>query len=467
MGRWSPAKRKKCMSNRVLCQIALLIPCLACCANAEVTYSHDVAPILYRKCAACHHPNDIAPMSLVDYKSARPWAKAIREAVRLKRMPPWFADPAIGHYSNDPSLSESERQIITDWVDQGAKEGDPGGLPQTPSYIDGWRIGRPDVVFDIGQDHVLKGTSVDEYIYFTVPTNFTEGHWVQAVELRPGNRKVVHHAHVSVVEQDTPKKSSRPPQNGRSFSDYLVRTSDGLRHMRPDSPVVNDACAYNGPEIDRLHIAGEGALASYLPGMPPDRYQKDTAKWIPAGAKLRFQIHYHSENSSPNESFTDRTSVGLIFASTPPSHPLRRLDVDNDFFALPPGGAAQEVKQCATFGSDALLLSLTPHMHYRGKDARFEIQRPGQQPETLLLVPKYDFNWQLKYQLQDPVFAPKGTRLIMTFHYDNSPNNSSNPDPSRTVRWGEPSAEEMMSGWIDYIDAATNGAASSPTQSER
>ena len=468
MGRWSPsAKRREYMSNRVLCQIALLMPCLACCANAEVTYSRDVAPILYRKCTSCHHPNDIAPMSLIDYKSARPWAKAIREAVRLKRMPPWFADPTIGHFSNDPSLSESERQIITDWVDQGAKEGDPGDLPQAPSYIDGWHIGKPDMVFDIGQDHVLKGTSVDEYIYFTVPTNFTEGHWVQAVELRPGNRKVVHHAHVSVVEQDTPKKSSGAPQNGRSFSDYLVRTSDGLRHMRPDSPVVNDACAYDGPEIDRLHIAGEGALASYLPGMPPDSYRKDSAKWIPAGAKLRFQIHYHNENSSPNESFTDRTSVGLIFASTPPSHPLRRLDVDNDFFAIPHGSAAQEVKQCATFGSDALLLSLTPHMHYRGKDARFEIQRPGQQPETLLLVPKYDFNWQLKYQLQDPVFAPKGTRLIMTFHYDNSPNNSSNPDPSRTIRWGEPSAEEMMSGWIDYIDAPSNAAAGSLTQIEQ
>jgi hypothetical protein len=156
-------------------------------------------------------------MSLIDYKSARPWAKAIREAVRLKRMPPWFADPTTGHFSNDPSLSESERQIITDWVDQGAKEGDPGDRPQTPSYSDGWQIGKPDVVFDIGQDHVLKGTSVDEYIYFTVPTNFTEGHWVQAVELRPGNRKVVHHAHVSVVEQDTLKKASRAPQNAGRF----------------------------------------------------------------------------------------------------------------------------------------------------------------------------------------------------------------------------------------------------------
>jgi hypothetical protein len=446
------------MSNRALCQASLLISFLACCGSAEVTYSRDIAPILYQKCTACHHPNDIAPMSLMDYKSVRPWAKAVRQAVRLKRMPPWFADSATGHFSNDPSLSDCERKIITEWVDQGAEEGDPRDMPPPPSYVDGWHIGKPDVVFDIGQDHVIKSTSVDEYIYFTVPTNFTEGHWVQAVELRPGNRKVVHHAHVSVVEPETPKTASDSAKTGRSFSDYLVRTSDGLRHMKLDSPVVNDACAYSGPEIDRLHIAGEGALGSYLPGMPPDNYRKDTAKWIPAGAQLRFQIHYHSEGAKSEESVTDRTSVGLIFASTAPSHPLRRLDVDNDFFALPPGGDAEEVKQCATFDSDSLLLSLTPHMHYRGRDARFEIQRPGQPPETLLFVPKYDFNWQLKYQLQDPVFVPKGTRLILTFHYDNSQNNRLNPDPSRMIRWGEPSQEEMMSGWIDYIEVPPNTA---------
>jgi hypothetical protein len=441
------------MSNRRLYQAVLLTLFLACSASAEITYSRDVAPIFYQKCTGCHHPNDLAPMSLLDYKSARPWAKAIRQAVTLKRMPPWFADSATGHFSNDPTLSDTERKIISDWVDQGAKEGNPHDLPPAPAYVEGWHIGKPDVVFDIGQDHALRGT-VDEYTYFTVPTNFTEGHWVQAVELRPGNRKVVHHAHVSVFNPDAPKKAANTAKTGLSFSDYLLLTSDGLRHMKADSPVVNDACAYNGPEIDRLHIAGEGALGSYLPGMPPDIYPDDTAKWIPAGAQLRFQIHYHSETAGSKEPVTDRTSVGLVFASAPPRHPLRRLDVDNDFFALPAGNPAQEVKQCATFDSDSLLLSLTPHMHYRGKDARFEIQRPGQQVETLLYVPQYDFNWQLKYRLQDPIFVPKGTRLIITFHYDNSANNHSNPDPSRTIRWGEPSEEEMMSGWIDYIQAA-------------
>jgi hypothetical protein len=446
-------------SNRRLSQLALVISFAAYAAGAELTFSRDVAPILYRKCTTCHHANDIAPMSLVEYKSVRPWAKAIREVVLLRRMPPWFADRKSGHFSNDPSLSESEMHTIAQWVDQGAKEGDPGDLPPAPSYVDGWHIGKPDVVFDIGQDYVLKGNLSDEYVYFTVPTNFTEGHWIQAIELRPGNRKVVHHAHVSVVLPEAKKPASNTVRKTPSFADYLYRTSDGLRHMKGDAPVVDDACAYNGPDIDRLHIASEGALASYLPGMPADTYRDDTAKWIPAGAQLRFQIHYHREATSANDAVTDRTSVGLIFASAEPRHPLRRLDVDNDFFSIPPGDPAHEVKQCATFDSDSLLLSLTPHMHYLGKDARFEIQRPGQAPELLLFVPKYDFNWQLKYFMQDPVFVPKGTRLILTFHFDNSRNNPFNPDPTRTVRWGEPSNEEMMSGWVDYIQAPSRAAA--------
>ena len=178
---------------------------LAVRVSAEVTYSRDVAPILYRHCTGCHHPNDIAPMSLMDYRAARPWAKAIREAVLQKKMPPWFADPSVGHFANDLSLSEAERRTIVKWVDEGAKAGLESDLPVAPVYVDGWHIGKPDVVIDIGQDHVVQSSTRDEYVYFTVPTGFTEGHWVKAVELRPGNRKVVHHAHVGVVVEGAPK----------------------------------------------------------------------------------------------------------------------------------------------------------------------------------------------------------------------------------------------------------------------
>ena len=427
----------------------------ASAASGDVTFTRDVAPILFRKCTGCHHPNDVAPVSFMDFKSARPWAKSIREAVLLKRMPPWFADPHSGSFSNDPSLTESEKQTLVKWVDQGAREGNPQDMPRSPVYADGWRIGKPDSIFDIGEDHVLKGDPADEYISFTVPTNFTEGHWVQKVEIRPGNRQAVHHAHVSVIEPAAPKQTAavKSAVKPASFADYVLVGDDHLRHMRPESPVVDNACAYTGPEIAGLKRAGPGALVSYLPGMPPDIYPADSAKWVPAGSRLRFTIHYHSEKSSDGKPITDRTSVGMIFAEGTPAHPLHRMDVDNNFFSIPAGDANHEVKQCATFDADSLLLSLTPHMHFRGKDARFEIERPGESPETLLYVPHYDFNWQLKYRERDPVFVPKGTRLIITFHYDNSPNNAANPDPQKVVRWGEPSAEEMMSGWIDYIDA--------------
>jgi hypothetical protein len=446
---------------------------VAVASAASVTFNRDVAPILYQKCTGCHHPNDVAPMSFLEYRTVRPWAKSIREAVLLKRMPPWFADPHSGPFSNDPSLTESEKKTIVQWVDDGANEGDAHDRPVPPAYPDGWRIGKPDAVFDIGQDHELKGDPADEYISFTVPTNLSEGHWVQAVEIRPGNRKVVHHAHVSVIEPAASRNAAKSMPAGKpgtkapSFADYLNVGPDQLRHMRPESPVVDDACAYSGPEIAGLRRAGPGALVSYLPGMPPDSYREDSAKWVPAGSRLRFTIHYHSEKSADGKAITDRTSVGMIFAKGEPAHPLHRMDVDNDFFAIPAGDANHEVRQCATFDADSLLLSFTPHMHFRGKDARFEIERPGEAPETLLFVPKYDFNWQLKYQEQRPVFVPKGSRLIITFHFDNSVNNPANPDPRRIVRWGEPSAEEMMSGWIDYIDAPAAGKSESASIERR
>jgi hypothetical protein len=445
---------------------ALFFYAAASAAETGPTFTHDVAPILYGKCTACHHPDDIAPMSFLDYKSVRPWAKSMREAVLLKRMPPWFADPHSGPFSNDPTLTETEKQTIVQWVDQGAKEGDPRDLPAAPVYADGWKIGKPDAIFDIGENHALKPSQADEYISFTVPTNFTEGHWVQAVELRPGNRRLVHHAHVVVIEAPAPKRPAASPAAAKlpSFADYTFLGPDRIRHLRPESPVVDNACAYTGPEIAGLRRAAPGALVSYLPGMPPDVYPPDSAKWIPAGARLRFTIHYHAEKKGAGEPLIDRTSVGMIFATEAPAHPIRRMDVDNNFFALPAGDADHEVRQCATFDSDSLLLSFTPHMHVRGKDARFEIQRPGEAPQTVLFVPSYDFNWQLKYREREPVFVPKGTQLIITFHYDNSAHNTANPDAGKVIRWGEPSEEEMMSGWIDYIDAPTAHANESATR---
>jgi hypothetical protein len=417
---------------------------------AAPTFSKEVAPIFYRHCVGCHHPNDIAPMSLVDYKSARPWAKSIREAVLTRKMPPWFADPHFGSFSNDSRLSDAEVDAIKNWVDQGAKEGDPRDLPAAPEFVDGWRLGKPDIVIDIGENFVVK-PGQDAYEHFTVPTNLTEGRWIRAAEIRPGNRRVVHHVHVNLI-RDERESGPTSIEAMTALNRFLLR--DGkLTRIREEAPVVNDACAAGAPDLPYLRGSQEGALASFLPGRAPDVFPDGSAKWIPPGSKLEFVIHYARTSGGPQ---TDRTSVGLYLAPQAPDRVLRRMDLRNFFFRIPPGAANHEVRRCYSFDEPRLLLSITPHMHYRGKDVRYELLRANGSRETLLFVPAYRFDWQLVYRFRDPVRVEKGSLLTVTAHYDNSPNNRANPDPTQAVRWGDKSEEEMMTSWIEYFDSATS-----------
>ena len=418
----------------------------------SATFTKDVAPIFFARCAGCHRPNDVAPMSLLDYKSARPWAKAIREAVLARKMPPWFADPRWGSFANDARLSDSEIETIKAWADGGAAEGDAKDLPAAPVFIEGWRLGKPDIIIDIGQDFNVK-PGRDAYEHFTVPANFSEGRWIRAAEIRPGNRKVVHHVHVSVVA-DASKAGSTSIESMTALNRFLVREGT-LTRVRMDAPVVDDACAADAPDLPYLRGFQEGALASFLPGRAPDVFPDGSAKWIPPGTKFEFVIHYAKTFGPPQ---TDRTSVGLYLAPAQPERILRRMDLRNFFFRIPSGAAHHEVKRCYTFERDKLLLSVTPHMHYRAHDVTYELVHPGGKRETLLVVPHYDFNWQLVYRLKEPLHVEKDSRLIVTAHYDNSPNNPANPDPAQTVRWGDRSEEEMMTSWIEYFDAGVESA---------
>jgi hypothetical protein len=415
---------------------------------AGLTFTRDVAPILYKNCAGCHHPGEIAPMSLLDYTSARPWAKAIRQAVLSRKMPPWFADPQYGAFANDPRLSDQEISTITAWVDGGSLEGDPRDLPPAPTFMEGWKLGKPDIVIDIGQDFAVKPGN-DAYEYFTVPTNFAEGKWIRAAQILPGNRQAVHHVHVSLVMDSPAGGTDSITTAFRQPAGALWEVKDGLSRVRLDSPVVNDACGDAPPDLPNLSGFEEGSFAAMLPGKPPDVFGDSTPKWIPAGAKLRFQIHY----AKADKPQTDRTRVGFYLASRPPERPMRRLDLRNRYFLIPAGAENHEVRRCYDFEADKLLVSITPHMHYRGKDARYEIVRPDGRRETLLFVSPYNFNWQLLYRFRDPVYVEKGSRMIVTFHYDNSPNHAGNPDPKQVIRWGDRSEDEMMTSWIEYLDA--------------
>jgi mono/diheme cytochrome c family protein len=358
-----------------------------------VTFAKDVAPIFYRNCAQCHRPGEIAPMSLLTYKDARPWARSIREKVAARDMPPWHADPKYGEFANDRRLSQKDVDTIVAWVDQGAKEGDLKDLPAAPTFTDGWNIGKPDEVFYLPQEYEVPASGVVEYKYFTVPTNFKEDKWIQAAEIRPGNRAVVHH--IIVFAQK----------------------------------------------------AGEQRLlVGYAPGEQPAVIPAGLARKIPAGSNLIFQVHYTPTGVAGK----DRSYVGFIFTKEPPKNEIVTRPVLNARFVIPAGDPNYQVESTYTFNEDSHIQSLMPHMHLRGKDFQFKMTYPDGTSKIILSVPRYDFSWQSYYILKEPVAAPKGARLDCLAHFDNSEQNKYNPDPRKEVRWGDQTWEEMMIGWTSY-----------------
>ncbi len=374
-------------------------------SRPQVTFNKDVAPIFYNNCAVCHRAGEIAPMSLLSYKDARPWARSIKEKVISREMPPWHADPAHGKYSNDRSLSEKDIKTIVAWVDQGAAEGNAGDLPTAPRFSDGWQIGKPDLVLHMPQEFTIPAEGVVSYQYFAIPTNFREDRWVQAVEIRPGNRAVVHHVIAFV-------------------------TGPGAFRRRG---LANGEGGFEG-------------LAGTAPGEMPTAYPDGIGKLVKAGSYIVLQMHY-TPTGSPQK---DRTSVGLIFSRKPVRKAIMGGAAMNRFFAIPPGAESHEVRSAYTFREDAHILHLMPHMHLRGKDFEFRLVYPDGSSKIILSVPRYDFNWQTRYELAAPVAAPAGSRVECVAHFDNSAKNRWNPDPAKTVRWGQQTWEEMMIGFVGF-----------------
>jgi len=370
-------------------------------AAASPTFSKDVAPILYSRCLECHRQGEAAPMAFTSYAEVRPWAKAIKQAVLTRKMPPWLADPHFGSFRNDRRLSEDDVQTIAAWVDAGAPEGNPKEMPQLPHFETGWRIGKPDAVFDIGTDYDVPANGVLSYQYFTIPTHFTEDRWVEAAEVRPGQRSAVHHVIAFIKEPSD--KSDHPTDAGN-------------------------------------------ILVGYAPGENPLELMAGTAVLVKAGSSLTFQVHY-TPNGKPVK---DRSYIGLRFAKEPPKFRAIRGMAINPMFRIPPNNPNYEVRSSFTASQDITLDSLMPHMHLRGKDFQYTVLYPDGRREVVLSVPKYDFNWQIRYHLKSPLLLPKGTRIECVAHFDNSPNNKFNPDPTKEIRWGEQTWEEMMIGFFTY-----------------
>ncbi|MBL8205017.1 MAG: thiol-disulfide isomerase [Blastocatellia bacterium] len=422
-------------------------------APKTVTFTKDVAPIFFRNCAQCHQKDDIAPFSVLSYKEVRPWAKSIKEQVIRREMPPWHADPHYGKFDNEMRLTQAEIDTIVAWVDGGAVEGNAKDLPPVPVGSDKWEIGKPDVVLTMPQEFELPAKGADDYIYFRIPTNFTEDMWVQSSEFRPGNKRVVHHAVIFVetpmmyrMAQDQAKASGGNVHNPisliqgqRGSNMYLDGT---VNRTKPEAPVVDDACG-----AKRNSGSGTTALLStYAPGRNADIYPIGTAKKIPAGSNLIFQMHYAK---TTGQSEKDRTSIGLVFAKQPVEKMIDTYLVVNNLFAVPPGAENHSANACMTTRRDVELVNYMPHMHVRGKAMKYEVIYPDGKRETLLNVDRYNFNWQTLYKLKSPVAIPKGSQLVVTGVFDNSTKNKLNPDPTKTIRFGEPTYDEMLVGFFD------------------
>jgi hypothetical protein len=384
-------------------------------------FYRDVLPILQQHCQSCHRSGEIAPMPLMTYDDARSRANEIASAVRKREMPPWFADPYYGHFSNDPSLTQEEIQKLISWANADAPAGHPEDAPPPRQWTQGWNIPQPDVIVKMPKPVALPAHGDVEYTYEIVPTGFEENKWIQMSEIRPSSRENVHHAVVYI----------RPPN------------SNWLRH----APVGTPFTASDMTEEDSrrgAHWTDSDILLVYAPGSSPDQWPAGMAKFVPAGSDLVFQMHYTTHGHPAS----DQASIGMVFAKQRPAQRVITLQLTNDHFVIPPGADNYRVEARGTLPNDATLLSFFPHMHLRGKQFNYNIVHADGTIELLLRV-NYDFYWQLSYRLAEPRSLKAGTMLQAVALYDNSRNNSHNPDPDASVRWGDQTYDEMMVGFFD------------------
>jgi mono/diheme cytochrome c family protein len=384
---------------------------------AAMTYARDISRIIDANCVECHREGGVGPFRLDSYEAVARRATMIRAVTEEGTMPPWFAAPMHGDdgrelaspWSNDRSMSDAEKEAIAAWIAAGKPEGDPKDLPLPRTFASGeWTIGTPDAVFELPRPIAIKAEGFMPYQHVLVPTNLTEDKWIKAVQIVPSDSSVVHHVLVFALDEE----------------------------------------AANDPDVRRRIGRDEssGYWAAYVPGNDAITFPDGMAKWLPANSSLLFQIHY-----TPNGRATqDQMKLGVVFADEAPRHLVRTAAVADTRLNIPPGARDHEESSLIRVPADARILAFMPHMHVRGKAYRYDLELPGGSKRTVLDIPRYDFNWQIRYELREPLETPQGSTLYGTAWYDNSADNPANPDPTKTVRWGPQTVDEMMLGYIEY-----------------
>lgn len=370
--------------------------------TGDITFTKDIAPILNNRCVECHREGEIGPFTLTSYDDVLGWEETILEVIDDNRMPPWFADAEYGHFANDARLTESEKKTLKTWVDNGMPKGNEEDLPEPPTFVDGWKIPEPDETFEMRDDpFAVPAQGIVDYQRWVVDPKWTEDKYIYAAEARPQNREVVHHILVYII-----------PPNQRS--------------------------------IDLKQV-----LVGYAPGGLPIHYKDGLALKVKAGSKLLFEMHYTPNGTEQ----TDLSYAGVCFMDKKDvKHVVEgQIAAERRRLVLEPYASNVVVPAYYKAQKDQLLISMTPHMHLRGKAFEYRAYFPNGKEETLLNVPNYDFNWQLKYTLAEPIMLPKGTVVKCTAVYDNSEDNLVNPNPAKRVRWGDQSFDEMMIGFMTTI----------------
>lgn len=373
-----------------------------------MTYHRDVARILQQNCVRCHRDGGIAPFALDDLEEVRDRARVIKRVVSEGTMPPWFAalDPGSGSnpWANDCSLSHRDETDLLAWIDSKDRSlGNPADAPLPPAYPEEWSIGAPDLIVPLSRAYDIPATGFMPYQFNVVQTDLTEDRWVSAFEILPSERDVVHHVIVQVHEKDEPVRN-----------------------------------------------VGEGTggyWALYVPGNGAHSYPEGFARRIPAGAKISFQIHYTPSGTARQE----RLRLGLVFSEVPPKYEVKTVGIANTKISIPPGAERHVETKSQILDFDMPLTSFMPHMHVRGSAFTYEVTYPDGKSETLLDIPRYDFNWQLRYDYKTPKLIPRGSSFKITAVYNNSAGNQANPDPTKQVKWGPQTVDEMMLGYLEYF----------------